>query len=121
MLHPQCGYLQTVPNITYLEADIPPLYFRWKLAGVFDVLPNLVEIGNTYSHLQKEGETVIAGLVLTCLDGQTPSQNGNNVDALLRGNEIISVRTLSRQCVTNSVKVCVVSFLTDVCMRASRC
>ena len=95
MLHPQHGYLQTVPNIAYLEADIPPLYFHWKLAGVFDVLPNLVEIGNTHSHLQKEGETVIVGLVLMHLDGQMPSQNGNNVGTLLRGNEIISVRTLN--------------------------
>ena len=91
MLHPKHGYLQTVPNIAYLEADIHPLYFHWKLAGVFDMLQNLVKIGNTYSHLQKDGETVIAGLVLMHLDGQTPSQNCNNVNALLRGNEIISV------------------------------
>ena len=91
MLHQQHGYLWTVPNITYLEADIPPLYFRWKLAGVFDMLPNLVKIGNTYSHLLKEGETVIVGLVLMHLDGQTPSQNGNNAKAPLRGNEIMSV------------------------------
>ena len=55
------------------------------------MLLNLVEIWNTYSHLQKEGEMVIAGPVLMRLDGQTPSQNGNNADALLRGNEIISV------------------------------
>ena len=50
---------------------------------------------HTYSHLQKEGETVIVGPVLMHLDGQTPSQNGNNADTLLRENEIISVRTLS--------------------------
>ena len=91
MLHPQHRYLRTVPNIAYLEADIPPLYFHWKLAGVYDVLLNLVKIWNTYSHLQKEGETVIAGPVLMHLDGQTPSQNGNNADVLLKGNKIISV------------------------------
>ena len=55
------------------------------------MLPNLLKIGNTYSHLQKEGETVIAGLVLMHLDGQMPSQNGNNADVLLRGNEILTV------------------------------
>ena len=91
MLHLQDGYLRTVPNVAYLEADIPPLYFNWKLAFVFDVLPNLVKIGNTYSHLQEEGETVIVGLVLRCLDGQMPSQNGNDADMLLRGKDIISV------------------------------
>ena len=67
MLHLQCGYLWTVLNITYLEANIPPLHFHWKLAGVLDVLPNLVEVRNTYSHLQEEGGTVIVGLILTCL------------------------------------------------------
>ena len=60
------------------------------------MLPNLIEIWNTYSHLQKEGGTFIAGLVLTHLDGQMPSQNGNNANVLLRGNEIISVQTLRR-------------------------
>ena len=85
------------------------------------MLPSLVEIGNTHSHLQKEGETVIVGLVLMHLDGQMPSQNGNNVGTLLRGNEIISVRTLNHRCMKKSVKACVVSFLTDACMRASSC
>ena len=75
MLHLQRGYLWTVLDIAYLEADIPPLYFHW----------------NAYSHLQKERETVIAGLVLMHLDGQTSSQNGNNADVLLRRNEIVSV------------------------------
>ena len=85
------------------------------------MLPNLVKIRNTYSHLQKKGETVIAGLVLMHLDGQTPSQNGNNANALLRGNEIISVQTWRHQCVKWSVEACVLSFLMDMCMRASRC
>ena len=85
------------------------------------MLSNLVKIGNTYNHLLKEGETVIAGLILTHLDGQMPSQNGNNADAQLRGNEIISVQTLSHQRMKKSVEASVVSFLTDTCMRASRC
>ena len=91
MLHLQHGYLWTIPNITYLEANIPPLHFHQKLAGVFHMLPNLIKIRNTYRHLQEEGETVIVGLVLMHLDGQTPSQNGNNANALLRENEIISI------------------------------
>ena len=82
------------------------------------MLPNLVEIWNTYNHLQKGRRD---GPLLMHLDGQTPSRNGNNADALLRGNEIISVRTLSCQRVKKSVEVCVVSFLMDACIRASRC
>ena len=93
-----------------MEANIPLLHFHQKLAGVFDVLPNLVKIRNTYSHLQEEGETVIAGLVLMHLDGQTPLQNGNNVSALLRGNEIVTVQTLRHRRVKRSVKACVLSF-----------
>ena len=85
------------------------------------MLPNLVKIGNTYSHLQEEGETVIVGLVLMHLDGQMPSQNGNNVNMLLRGNEIISVRALRHQHVKRSVEACVLSFLMNASMRASRC
>ena len=64
---------------------------------------------------------VIVGPVLMHLDGQTPSQKGNNADMLLRGNEIISVQTLSCQHVKKSVKACVVSFLMDACIKASRC